>query len=703
MRNNSLKIVSLFLVIALLFSACAPAGLPTAPAPVSESVSETPPVKEPETSSDGPSAAEPESSSGTSSGEEPPPGQTAGPTEGPSTSAVLKAPSFSSWLQSTNGVSVLRGTGAPSAGLGDTADSYTDMENLTVYWKESTGWKKMGSLTSSGYYAVRFASTAEAELPEPLIVKRGTKIAEPPVPSVPGAHFEGWYSEGCGGKWKFDEDSVTGSLTLTAVYTDPVPRAATALTNRDTAKTSAELNGVNAAVVIFLSYTDGFVCDREAFEASFEAELSPEGALESLSTYYRLNSYGKVSFDFYFSYYDTGMTCKEAFAYTDNDDSAVSMLYDSFYDFRDHYEGDPHDLDRNGDGYVDMIFFIGGEDPLKTVGDGRGYYIFGAGAAPTESFPPDPDKPSIHSYAKLAYDTMLTPLAPGKDAGGLRNLIHETGHIFGLVDYYNSGAFGNEPYFDTLGCFDMQSHDYGDWNVFSRFSCGWLEPYVIDGTQEKVTLKLGCSSEVPDAVLIPSGKGWNGTAFDEYILIDVLAPYAANAYDWPYLCVERFLEPNDARRGGGVRVYHVDARQVRAEISSSAHYSPADTYEDLLGTIREEEFRHSVWLWNRFTNSDRHDPYFSEAERGMHLIEVIPSDGSARFQGRDVIMPWRRGDQLRVNDLFSPGMVFSTETCFAAFRNAPLMNSGAAFDYEVKVNFFDPEAREAVITVTRIR
>lgn len=176
------------------------------------------------------------------------------------------------------------------------------------------------------------------------------------------------------------------------------------------------------------------------------------------------------------------------------------------------------------------------------VGDGDLYVVYG-NSTRTESETPDKEKPVRHKLSKITYEEWLTPLPPGISMGGIRVLLHETGHLFGLVDYYDRMPYGDEPSFDTLGYFDMQCSDYGDWNVYSRFACGWLEPYVIDGTQREVTLKLGCSSEVPDAILIPTGGGRNGTAFDEYILVDVMAPYSGNGFDWPMLTDRIQVDP----------------------------------------------------------------------------------------------------------------------------------------------------------------
>ena len=66
-------------------------------------------------------------------------------------------------------------------------------------------------------------------------------------------------------------------------------------------------------------------------------------------------------------------------------------------------------------------------------------------------------------------------------------------------------------------------------------------------------------------------------------------------------------------------------------------------------------------------------------------------------------MYWQAYDTLLVKDLYGPGDVFSMEACADAFANAPLMNNGSTFDYEVRVDFYDPDTREAIVTVTKIR
>ncbi len=552
--------------------------------------------------------------------------------------------------------------------------------------------------TEQEMHTVRFVSSDGTELSAMQRVELGDRITEPELSEVPGKTFEGWYGEGIAGRWRFDEDTVGGDMTLTAVFTDPVMRMPSALTTYDIGRSAAVLNGTNAGVVIFVQFTDGYVPDREQFENSFRGKYGPGRALDSVSTYFGCNSYGHISFDYYFFYYDSGLSCREAYLLTSDENYGHRLLYDAFDTFRGQYEGDPKDWDKNEDGYVDMLWFVTGEDTLKTVGDGYRRVIYG-NASPTAGFDPDRERPAIHCFSKILYESLQEPLRPAMQSGGNRVLLHETGHQLGLEDYYDPMPYKDQDTFDALGMFDMQASNFGDWNSYSRFACGWLDPYVADGSREEMTLKLGCSSEVPDALLIPTASGWNKTAFDEYILIDVMAPYAANGYDWQLLSNEVQTDPDDPRMQGGVRVCHVDGRLIRV----SGEKRPVETQEELMEAVRDLRSGKGVQLWPRFWNSNGIDPVLSEDSRFCHMIEIVPSDGSARFRRNEHKMFWQACDSLTVDDLYGPGDTFSMEKCSDAFVFAPLMNNGSSFDYEVSVVFFDPDEREAIVTVRKIR
>ena len=615
----------------------------------------------------------------------------------PSTTAPSGPLSFVDWVKASDGISDYRGEGEPDASLGSADETYTDLGTLDVFLRGKKGWSKYGSLKSEGFCLIRF-ETAYGTPPEPVITRQSSLLSEPAAESVPGKHFEGWYGDAAVGRWSFAEDTVKKSMTLTAAYTDEavLSRQVSKLTNQDIGRTDCPTTGTIPVVVVFIGFTDGLPCDREQFERFFTGEYDPADPLGSHRGYFEHNSYGNVSFDYYFLYYDTGLTCKQAYDNTPRD-------LEIFSEARKLYKGDQKVWDSDHDGYVDMVVFIFGEDTAKTVGGGARRFIRG-NASSTASTDPDYDVPALRNSLHDDYQTMLTAAAPGRDVTGLRLVLHETGHQFGLTDYYNpKEAEGEDGDFDTLGYFDMQSSDLGDWNPYSRFSCGWLAPYIVDDSVESITLKLGCSSEVPDTVLIPTSGGWNGTAFDEYIMVDVMAPSGANGFDWISLSSGGGIASNDTHRGGGVRIYHVDSRMMQYRMYGNYQHEAIDSYEDYLSRIQNPDFGYEFDIYYRFLNSNAFEPLIPGESRFYHLIDVVPSDGSRRFRTYSQTNTRWLSDFFQVTDLFTVGDVFSMETCSDAFANAPYMNNGSSLDYEVRVDFYDPKAQEAIITISKIK
>ena len=125
-------------------------------------------------------------------------------------------------------------------------------------------------------------------------------------------------------------------------------------------------------------------------------------------------------------------------------------------------------------------------------------------------------------------------------------LIHETGHLLGLTDYYPS----NDSDADPTGRIDMMDCSVGDHSAFSKMMLDWVRPYhVIDSCEIKL------SSLLFNGDLILINNDWNRTVFDEYYLLEFYTPMGLNNYDssvgnnkakLPYL--------------PGIKIYHVDAR-----------------------------------------------------------------------------------------------------------------------------------------------
>ena len=160
--------------------------------------------------------------------------------------------------------------------------------------------------------------------------------------------------------------------------------------------------------------------------------------------------------------------------------------------------------------------------------------------------------------------------------------IHETGHLFGLTDYYNKGS---NAYYQPMGFMDMMDYNLGDHSPLSKFLLNWTSPYILDmGNNKSGEITLRPFSETGDFILIPTSN-YNGTAYDRYLLVSYFAPTGLNDLsDFPsyeYSDIEGnkhiFTYPNKY----GVLVYEVNAQlgYYKSQIirSSSPSYFVGET------------------------------------------------------------------------------------------------------------------------------
>ena len=458
-----------------------------------------------------------------------------------------------------------------------------------------------------------------------------------------------------------------------------------------------EIASEYGVLVIYYGCTDGPELDRAALEDLCCGEYDRQNELRSAASYFRCNSNGKVELDFTVCYLDSGMSSAELYQSEKNAGKNVGIhaYYEGIFQKAvSEYGLNRKDLDKDGDGYVDCVVILSGEDPGKTVGDGSEYYAFGGGSMGTMVRDPDPEQPAMSQFIHMSAARLSESLRPGASGTGARVLIHELGHAFGLMDYYDTVGDEDGSIIDAVGMFDMQSSDFGDWNPYSRFLLGWVEPWLIEEGTERLTLRID-----PDhPLLIPGSKGWNGTPFDEYILIDVLAPIGADGYDWQELADSRLVSQNNSKMKGGVRVYHVDSRLHRTRTdTSSVSYSPAFSYEEIMDALETPYTR----LDYAFSNTNGYPPALEGESRFWHMLDWIPSDGTAKFRISTPLY-WAAITPACVKDLFGPGEEFSMARCADAFPEAPLLNNGGSFDYSVRVEVYDPETATAIVTVRRV-
>ena len=277
--------------------------------------------------------------------------------------------------------------------------------------------------------------------------------------------------------------------------------------------------------------------------------------------------------------------------------------------------------------------------------------------------------------------------------------IHEQGHIFGLQDYYD---YTPKSEIDYVGGFDMQSQNCFDWNSFSKLSMGWVKPYVINGEADVTTVNIKAASINGDCILIPADySSWNGSAFDEYFLLELFAPFGNNKKDWQKYQSSLGYKP-------GIRLYHVDARMYGS--NSLEPYAKEDgTYDNKLKVedleTQQIKSKEDIAKWNKRAFGANNSSNWIEGNEGIAQLADKPMLTLVQ-KGKEFTFASKNGRHtLSANDLFKPSDTFSFED-YSIFLNKEaevqeLTNKGEDFPYTFTVDYVDED--EATITFNKVK
>lgn len=309
-----------------------------------------------------------------------------------------------------------------------------------------------------------------------------------------------------------------------------------------------------------------------------------------------------------------------------------------------------------------------------------------------------------HKYNTNYHGTVEWPMANVysiSSTGFMNNAItgiHEQGHIFGLDDYYDytSQGDGTSDGIDYVGQFDMQSSNVFDWNSYSKLSMGWVKPYVINGEAEETTITIKAASLNGDCILVPADYSkWNGSAFDEYFLLEYFAPYGNNEKDW--------RDYRDVLGStGGVRLYHVDAR-VYGSDTTDPQNSDVLIVDDMdAQLIKTEE---DVSKWDYVTKGCNNSVDYKDYEGGIaqlkdhQLLSIVQKGGVSTFT------QYNGRHMLNATDLFKQGDTFTWEK-YSKFLNKQaksqeLTNKGEEFPYEFEITELTKDS--VTIEITKVK
>ena len=281
---------------------------------------------------------------------------------------------------------------------------------------------------------------------------------------------------------------------------------------------------------------------------------------ESVKSFYYKSSYGKLDLDINVSpyfYSEKTIVEENKLAREAGIEPTYNVLSDAALWYAANYD-DYNSYDSNGDGLIDSIWLIYMDDfnndyfskhpdmiSEYKLNDFLWAYTYWYVARWDNK---DYKKP--FAYAWASYKFLYEGDSNGKDA---HTLIHETGHLFGLEDYYNYDYDGKLTGDRTkpTGALDMMDNNVYDHNAYTKYLLDWIEPTVVSND----TYTLPAFQNNGDALIVKTSN--NNSAMDEYLIIEYFTPTGLNELDsktaYTTFLNNRFTEP-------GFKIYHVDSR-----------------------------------------------------------------------------------------------------------------------------------------------
>lgn len=420
-----------------------------------------------------------------------------------------------------------------------------------------------------------------------------------------------------------------------------------------------------------------------------------ETGWESVASFYNKSSFGELNINGAVTeWFDCGYTTKQFSNLKSSDsgyDPTWTVLEKAVSWYKTRYNSTGVEFDTNHDGFFDAVWLVYGA-PDVTVNSSMNddyfwaYTYFDTSVLDNIRYQSDIDRlktnPVGYHYAWASYDFMYEGY--GKSRRDAHTYIHETGHLLGLDDYYvaqQSDEYANN--YAPLGWVDMMDANVIDHNSFSKFALGWVRPFV---PSTDCTIEIKPASTSGEFILLPTVGGWNGMAFDEYILLEYYTPEGLNESD----STNAYANGIRGMTNRGIRILHIDARLI--ELSKDG-YTPK-RYVD--------SFNDSMPVCPANCNT----AYYNYVGNGVGSLEhrLIQTIDCTSKKNYDTQADTANGYIANNGTLFTAGKTFSYELYKNSFPNyyfyeENLMNDGTRFPWIVKVESTSNE--KAVISLTK--
>lgn len=423
-----------------------------------------------------------------------------------------------------------------------------------------------------------------------------------------------------------------------------------------------------------------------------------ETKFPSLSAYYKKSSYGNLNI---------GGVVTDAFQYSQSASAFQSSYEDGEKSTDDvvaeaiswakskGYLNNTFDTDKDGyyDG-IDLIYFTD-----KTDEDNEDLWW-----AYTSYVENDEEGTSSNPVPCRYFWSPMSMISNGYYNPDIdtHTLIHETGHMLGLDDYYSydktsSGSYKESP----AAMVDMMDCNVGDHDAFSKMLMGWAAPKVVTGTGN-FSITLSSFADTGEFLLIPASS-YNNTVFDEYMILQYYTPTGLNALDstgYPEWQNTGYYGHGGTYNVRGLQAYHVDARLWSVQYNEkTGKYSNVSYATD--PTESEVEVSNGVYKLNYGIAASNSGSYSLnvEASRSVsgtantfsnnltynsknRLITALPASGSAKHLSSNFESMFGDSSVLYTLDGNSS---YTNSKLSACYQNNGKFNNGETFPYSFSI------------------
>ena len=472
--------------------------------------------------------------------------------------------------------------------------------------------------------------------------------------------------------------------------------------------------GMAKPLVLLLEFPD-IRRDRHATPEALTHELFDISNPASYAAWYYRSSYGQLAIEGTVLPWYRAENNRSYY----EGDSGARIMQEAIQYHIDHNGLDLDEYDFDGDGRVDSLLVMWSGAPTERPFDGAFRSTWGRSfdsfAARFSGFTFNPSSTVWSAIPPLSISTPA--------------LVHETGHLLGLVDYYSTQTLdrGSETASNSggataagLGTMDMMDSNLGDHNSYSKWLVGWMDPQVTSVEEiaeaEEQTFTIKPFTEHSDALFVKLGNSTD-TLHSELFVIEAINK-ENNGAAWGRLTepVVRILHIEGTRSGSSTSSTSLRYNNVSVSDKKLASIVEADGKDFLLNFFQRggnDKANYSRDMFfkaggkitpNTYPTTNKYDDYGNRTVYTGLTIEVvsIDADGTAVIKlGYEEESPEQIADKLTLESVTPDRWATHTTTATGANRQLALNETVFEFTFNHDIEFADgataEDAMESII------